>query len=374
MIIRHPRLLGQTVPHEIEFEKLPQDKDALPPPQDHKSELEEHPEYKPLFADPRYKLIWEADGFASVLPRDKREVVNVLKDRFGCVTGMTGDGVNDAPALSAAQVGIAVDGATDAAKNAAAIILTESGLSPVYGAIMESRKIFAKILAYVIFRISCSGLVIAILAFLMFRFQFRVQAILIILMALFNDVSMLPVAYDNAEASSRPIATTVAKLLRRTLFFALMGCVFSGLFAYYVLTCADNPDFEFEKVAAAAGTSAKTAPSSSFVTVGRLLEGAGAKKDQQHGSRSHCFLDRYEVFSLYENFTLYPASEIKKHIHKNKPKQPGGEEPTHDNGEDYGKVREFKRRPRSPSELSIEVSWGNRTLWVFSYSSQFEFV
>lgn len=79
-----------------------------------------------------HELIKEANGFAQVLPRDKREVVLVLRDRFKCVVGMTGDGVNDAPALSAAQCGIAVDDATDAAKNAAAIILTSPGLSAIY--------------------------------------------------------------------------------------------------------------------------------------------------------------------------------------------------------------------------------------------------
>jgi len=90
-------------------------------------------------------LIWESDGFASVLPSDKREIVSTLKEDFGIVTGMTGDGVNDAPALSVAQVGIAVEGATDAAKNAADLILTLPGLSPIYGAILESRRIFARI-------------------------------------------------------------------------------------------------------------------------------------------------------------------------------------------------------------------------------------
>lgn len=78
------------------------------------------------------ELIRTANGFAQVLPRDKREVVLVLRDVYKQVCGMTGDGVNDAPALSAAQCGIAVDDATDAAKNAAAIILTSPGLSAIY--------------------------------------------------------------------------------------------------------------------------------------------------------------------------------------------------------------------------------------------------
>ena len=78
------------------------------------------------------ELIKESNGFAQVLPRDKREVVLTLRDKYKMVVGMTGDGVNDAPALSAAQCGVAVDDATDAAKNAAAIILTSPGLSAIY--------------------------------------------------------------------------------------------------------------------------------------------------------------------------------------------------------------------------------------------------
>ena len=80
----------------------------------------------------RDELIREANGFAQVLPKDKREIVLVLRHRHGCYVGITGDGVGCAPAMSAAQCGVAVDDATDAAKNAAAVILTSPGLSPVY--------------------------------------------------------------------------------------------------------------------------------------------------------------------------------------------------------------------------------------------------
>ena len=95
------------------------------------------------------EMIKEAGGFAQVLPRDKREVVLTLRNKFKAVVGMTGDGVNDAPALSSAQVGIAVDGATDAAKGAAAIILTTPGLSAIFGGLVESRKIFARLKSYI---------------------------------------------------------------------------------------------------------------------------------------------------------------------------------------------------------------------------------
>jgi H+-transporting ATPase len=86
----------------------------------------------------RNEIVRTANGFAQVLPRDKREVVLVLRNVFHQVVGMTGDGVNDAPALSAAQCGVAVDDATDAAKNAAAIILTSPGLSAIYRYVIDT--------------------------------------------------------------------------------------------------------------------------------------------------------------------------------------------------------------------------------------------
>lgn len=89
-------------------------------------------EFDTLPAKDRDDIICDADGFSQVLPKDKRLIVKVLQDRYHSVVGMTGDGVNDVSALSAAQCGVAVHGATDAAKNAAAIILTSPGLSAIY--------------------------------------------------------------------------------------------------------------------------------------------------------------------------------------------------------------------------------------------------
>ncbi|KAA0166989.1 hypothetical protein FNF28_02912 [Cafeteria roenbergensis] len=99
--------------------------------------------------------IFKANGFAEVLPEHKFIIVQALRER-GIVTGMTGDGVNDAPALKRADIGIAVEGATDAAKAAADIVLIEPGLSVIIDAIQQSRKIFQRMRNYAIYRIACT--------------------------------------------------------------------------------------------------------------------------------------------------------------------------------------------------------------------------
>eukprot|EP00562_Extubocellulus_spinifer_P025858 CAMPEP_0178678966 /NCGR_PEP_ID=MMETSP0698-20121128/37233_1 /TAXON_ID=265572 /ORGANISM="Extubocellulus spinifer, Strain CCMP396" /LENGTH=968 /DNA_ID=CAMNT_0020323311 /DNA_START=41 /DNA_END=2947 /DNA_ORIENTATION=+ len=166
-------------------------------------------------------MIWRADGFAAVLPSDKREVVMTLRNEYGVVTGMTGDGVNDAPALSAAQVGIAVEGATDAAKNAADLILTEPGLGPIYGAVLESRRIFARVKSYVVYRIAASILLVLTLSIVIFVTGCAVDSLLVIVLALLNDISMIPVAYDNAQATAKPQLPTASKLVLVSLYFGL---------------------------------------------------------------------------------------------------------------------------------------------------------
>jgi H+-transporting ATPase len=211
-------------------------------------------------AQPQEKkdLIWEADGFASVLPSDKREVVLTLRNEFGIVTGMTGDGVSkcstnisnprcshlfspkfvfctisdDAPALSAAQVGIAVHGATDAAKNAADLILTEPGLSPIYGAVLESRRIFARIKAYVIYRVAASLILALTLSIVIFASGCAVDSLLVIILALLNDISMIPVAYDNAKATTKPQMPDAGKLVLQSVFYGLLHTGAALLFIF----------------------------------------------------------------------------------------------------------------------------------------------
>lgn len=176
--------------------------------------------------------IFEADGFAQVLPKDKRRVVEVLKNRFHAVVGMTGDGVNDAPALSAAQCGIAVNGATDAAKNAAAIILTTPGLSAVYSAVVESRRIFRKLRSYVMYRIASTIHIVLSLSLIVFISNCEIYSIFIVLLALFNDLTMLPIAYDRQQASAQPEVTNISHILIMSFVLGVTQTIFTMLWTF----------------------------------------------------------------------------------------------------------------------------------------------
>jgi H+-transporting ATPase len=140
-----------------------------------------------------------ADGFAQVYPEHKYHIVEVLQNR-GHVVGMTGDGVNDAPALKKADAGIAVSGATDAARSAADIVLLSPGLSVIIRAIQESRKILQRMQSYAIYRIAetIRVLLFMTLSILIFNF-YPVTAVMIVLLALLNDGAILSIAYDRVR-------------------------------------------------------------------------------------------------------------------------------------------------------------------------------
>merc|ERR1719324_236433 len=168
--------------------------------------------------------VLEADGFAQVLPDDKTEVVATLQSK-DFVVGMTGDGVNDAPALAKAQIGIAVEGATEAAKSAADIVLTKEGLSAIDVAVNISRRIFKRLKSYVIYRICITVQVVFFLTAIAFMFKATFKPLYIILLALLHDLQIVTIAYDHQIAGKVPETPTVLGLLLVSYTMGLTMCV-----------------------------------------------------------------------------------------------------------------------------------------------------
>ncbi len=175
--------------------------------------------------------IEKADGFAEVFPEHKFHIVDVLQKRDHIV-GMTGDGVNDAPALKKADCGIAVSSATDAARAAAAIVLLTPGLSVIIDAIKESRRIFQRMNSYAIYRIAetLRVLFFMTLAILIFNF-YPLTAVMIVMLALLNDGAILSIAYDNVHYKDQPEAWNMRMVLGISTVLGVIGVVSAfGLF------------------------------------------------------------------------------------------------------------------------------------------------
>jgi H+-transporting ATPase len=175
--------------------------------------------------------IEKADGFAQVFPEDKYNIVDVL-EKHGHMVGMTGDGVNDAPALKKADCGIAVSGATDAARAAASIVLLAPGLSVIIDAIKESRRIFQRMNSYAIYRIAetLRVLFFMTLAILVFNF-YPVTAVMIVIIAVLNDGAILSIAYDNVHYKDKPEAWNMRLVLGISTVLGVIGVVAAfGLF------------------------------------------------------------------------------------------------------------------------------------------------
>jgi H+-transporting ATPase len=175
--------------------------------------------------------IEKADGFAQVFPEDKYDIVDVLQ-KHGHIVGMTGDGVNDAPALKQADCGIAVSGATDAARAAADIVLLASGLSVIIDAIKESRRIFQRMNSYAIYRIAetLRVLFFMTLAILVFNF-YPVTAVMIVMIAVLNDGAILSIAYDRVHYSDQPEKWNMRLVLGVSTVLGVIGVVAAfGLF------------------------------------------------------------------------------------------------------------------------------------------------
>jgi len=175
-----------------------------------------------------------AQGFGRVFPEHKWAIVKSAQE-LGHIVGMTGDGVNDAPALKQADVGIAVSGATAAARAAAALILTAPGLSVIIRGIEEARRTFARMMGYAYYRIAMTIniMVFIVLAMLAFNFQ-ALTPIMIIVLALLDDVPVMLIAFDNASVEAKPVKWDMSRVMLTSSILATFGIVQSIVLAHYL--------------------------------------------------------------------------------------------------------------------------------------------
>jgi H+-transporting ATPase len=188
----------------------------------------------------------QADGFAQVFPEHKYAIVKILQEN-GHIVGMTGDGVNDAPALKQADVGIAVSGATEAARAAAALILTAPGLSVIIDGIAEARRIFERMTSYVLYRIAMTIaiMVFVVLASIYYHF-FPLTAIMLIALALLDDVPIMTIAFDNASVPPQPVKWELDRVLVLSSVLGLLGVIqsFGLLYLGDTLHHLDHPQLQ----------------------------------------------------------------------------------------------------------------------------------
>ena len=180
------------------------------------------------------RAVENADGFGRVFPEHKYEIVKALQQQ-GHIVAMTGDGVNDAPALKQADCGVAVSGATDAARSAAAIVLTAPGLSTIISAITESRKIFERITSYVYYRIAMTIAImcVVVLSYIIFDLK-PLTAIMIVVLALLDDIPIMTIAYDNVKVSKQPVRWNMHRIIS---FSSVMGIIALAQSFGMVLLC-----------------------------------------------------------------------------------------------------------------------------------------
>ncbi|KAJ6515291.1 hypothetical protein C8R45DRAFT_810677 [Mycena sanguinolenta] len=165
-------------------------------------------------------LIMEADGFAGVLPEHKYDIVKRLQG-LGHLCAMTGDGANDAPALSRANVGIAVEGATDAARGAADIVLTEPGLSTIVHAIHGSRIIFQRMRNYSIYACAVIIRIVVCFSILAIAYKFDFPPFMILIIALLNDGTIMTLSVDRVLPSNTPDSWDLAEIFSYAIAYGL---------------------------------------------------------------------------------------------------------------------------------------------------------
>jgi H+-transporting ATPase len=169
------------------------------------------------------ELVEASDGFARVFPEHKFVIVKGLQQRDHLVA-MTGDGVNDAPALRQADAGIAVSDATDAARAAADVVLTAPGLSVIVGAVEEARRIFERMTSYAIYRITETIRIMLFVVITMLVFNFYpITAVMIILLALLNDIPIMTIAVDHTAVDPSPVRWQMSRVLTVSTVLGVVG-------------------------------------------------------------------------------------------------------------------------------------------------------
>ncbi len=175
------------------------------------------------------ELIEKADGFAGVFPEHKYEIVKKLQERKH-ICGMTGDGVNDAPALKKADIGIAVADATDAARGASDIVLTEPGLSVIISAVLTSRAIFQRMKNYTIYAVSITIRIVFGFMFIALIWKFDFAPFMVLIIAILNDGTIMTISKDRVKPSPQPDSWKLKEIFATGVvlggYMALMTVIF----------------------------------------------------------------------------------------------------------------------------------------------------
>ncbi|KAG5535043.1 hypothetical protein RHGRI_022977 [Rhododendron griersonianum] len=216
-----------------------------------------------IIALPVDELIEKADGFAGVFPEHKYEIVKRLQARKH-ICGMTGDGVNDAPALKKADIGIAVADATDAARSASDIVLTEPGLSVIISAVLTSRAIFQRMKNYTIYAVSITIRIVLGFMLLALIWQFDFPPFMVLIIAILNDGTIMTISKDRVKPSPQPDSWKLAEIFTTGVvlggYLAMMTVIFfwaaykTDFFprTFGVSTLQGTPqDYHFRKLASA---------------------------------------------------------------------------------------------------------------------------
>ncbi|GAB4841982.1 ATPase 9, plasma membrane-type [Ancistrocladus abbreviatus] len=179
------------------------------------------------------ELIEKADGFAGVFPEHKYEIVKKLQERKH-ICGMTGDGVNDAPALKKADIGIAVDDATDAARSASDIVLTEPGLSVIVSAVLTSRAIFQRMKNYTIYAVSITIRIVLGFMLIALIWKFDYSPFMVLVIAILNDGTIMTISKDRVKPSPMPDSWKLKEIFATGLVLGTYLAVMSVIFFWAI--------------------------------------------------------------------------------------------------------------------------------------------